>query len=624
MKRHLPALLAALALTCSAGSMTAADAQRPNILLILADDLGYGELNCQGNPQIPTPHIDSLARNGTRFTSGYVSGPYCSPTRAALMTGRYQQRFGHEFNPGPAQNASAVFGLSLRETTLGNRLKAAGYATGWFGKSHLGYAPQFHPLERGFDEFFGFLGGAHSYLNPAADTKNPILRGTNRVSSLDYTTDAFGREAVSFIERHKAGPWFVFLSFNAVHGPLEATDKYSSRFASIPDPKRRTFAAMLSAMDDAIGAVLSKVRALGQEEHTLVFFLSDNGGPTAQTTSGNGPLRGFKSQTWEGGIRVPWIVQWKGQLPSGRVDDRPVIQLDIVPTALAAAGIAIQPQWKLDGVNLLPYLTGQKTDTPHQALYWRLGQQIAVRKGNWKLVKGAGSAALAGSNPAANAKPNTDGAELYNLATDIGEKINLAEKQPDKLKELAAAWNAWNVELAEPAWRPGTAARRGARQGDSRLTTNASTSGPWRAGDVLGRADAPSVANRPWVLTAQIEPKGPNGVIVAQGGTAHGYALYLQDGKPAFALRIARQLTTIRANEPLGSGRFTVEARLADDGRMTLSVEGRQVAEGRAPGLLTAQPARGLAVGSDDGPVGDYAAPNRFTGKIENVTLRFP
>src|SRR2546423_69943 len=359
-----------------------AAAQKPNILIIVADDLGYGELSCQGNPQIPTPQIDSLAKNGVRFTSGYVSGPYCSPTRAGLMTGRYQQRFGHEFNPGPAQSSSPDFGLSLKEKTIGDRFKEIGYATGWFGKSHLGYLPQFHPLKRGFDEYFGFLGGAHDYLDAAADAHNPILRGTNTVSEIDYTTDAFGREAIAFIEKHHGQPWLCYLPFNAVHAPLESTEKYLSRFASIEEKKRRTFAAMLSAMDDAVGKVITKLREHDLEKDTLIFFFSDNGGPTAMTTSGNGPLRGFKAQTWEGGIRVPWIIQWKGHIPAGKTDDRPIIQLDILPTALAAAGSPARPEWKLDGVNLLPFFTGEQAGAPHQALYWRFGQQIALRMGD--------------------------------------------------------------------------------------------------------------------------------------------------------------------------------------------------------------------------------------------------
>ncbi len=437
----------------------AAAPSKPNVLVILADDLGYGELGCQGfTRQIPTPNIDRIARGGVRFTSGYVSGPYCSPTRAGLLTGRYQTRFGHEFNPGPARSASDAFGLPLSEITIGDHLKAAGYTTGWFGKSHLGYAPPFHPFKRGFDEYYGFLGGAHSYLDASADKANPILRGTTPTTDIDgYTTDAFGREAVKFIEHHKSSPWFCYLAFNAVHGPLQATDKYLARFPNIKNDKRLPYAAMQSAMDDAVGSVLDKIQELGQEENTLIFFFSDNGGPTRQTTSKNGPLRGFKAQTWEGGIRVPFMVQWKGHIPAGKVDDRPVIQLDIVPTALAAAGVAIEPQWKLEGVNLLPYLTGEQSGAPHEALYWRFGPQVAIRKGDWKLVKGAGGPGIVGIELRTTA--NMDGAELYNLSQDIGETTNLADQQPDKVNELAADWNRWNRENVEAKWIPVRGAR---------------------------------------------------------------------------------------------------------------------------------------------------------------------
>lgn len=433
-----------------ASSVCAAD-RKPNILVILADDLGWGELSCQGfTQQIPTPNIDSLAASGTRFTSGYVSGPYCSPTRAGFMTSRYQTRFGHEFNPGPAEAAVENFGLSLKETTIGDRFKAAGYATGWFGKSHLGYKPPFHPLKRGFDEYFGFLGGAHDYLDAASDKNNPILRGTEPVDNIGYTTEAFGHAAEEFIEKHKDKPWLCYLPFNAVHAPLESVEKYTSRFASVTDGRRRTFCAMLSAMDDAIGGVLAKLRQHGLEDDTLIFFFSDNGGPTPSTTSGNGPLHGFKAQTWEGGIRVPFIVQWKGHLPAGKVDARPVIQLDIQPTALAAAGIEIKPEWKLDGVNLLPYIKGENSGVPHEQLFWRFGQQIALRKGDWKIVKGNGGNARTEGRD----KASTDGAELYNLAEDIGETKNLAATNPGKLKELTDAWNAMNAGMVDPQWGP--------------------------------------------------------------------------------------------------------------------------------------------------------------------------
>ena len=615
MHSHLASRLFALILSIQIVTTIAAEPKKPNILLIVADDLGYGELSIQGNPQIPTPNIDSLAKNGIRFTSGYVSGPYCSPTRAGLQTGRYQQRFGHEFNPGPAEGSAPNFGLSLKETTIADRLKTAGYATGWFGKSHLGYLPQFHPLKRGYDEYFGFLGGAHDYLDAASDSNNPILRGTNRVKTIGYTTEDFGNEAVKFIEKHKTEPWFVYLPFNAVHTPLEATDKYLARFPNIEERKRHTFAAMLSAMDDAVGHVLTTIRQLRQEENTLVFFISDNGGPTASTTSGNGPLRGFKAQTWEGGIRVPYIIQWKGHLPPGKVDDRPVIQLDILPTALAAAGIPLKSEWKLDGVNLLPYLNGKKTESPHEALYWRFGGQIAIRKGDWKLVKAPGFAAGAA---ALEGKASTQGAELYNLTKDIGEKNNLAAAETEKFKELAADWIKWNAELVEPAWRPG----RQPKVNRASEVSTTSSAGPWKKGDTLRPADSPRIANRALVISAEIEPAAANGVIVAQGAKAHGYSLYLKERKVSFAVRIARELTVVTTSEPLADGPSKVEAQLAADGHITVSVNGKPVAEGKAPGPIDAQPGRGFSVGTDDGPVADYTGPNAFHGKIENVTVK--
>jgi len=443
-------LAVAFGLSTSFTSTAPAADRKPNVLLIVADDLGYADIGANGCRDIPTPNIDSLAAQGVRFTSGYVSGPYCSPTRAGLMTGRYQTRFGHEFNPGPAESAVAEFGLPLSETTFPQRMKEVGYATGMVGKWHLGYNPPFHPQRRGFDEYFGFLGGAHSYLDNE-DKANPITRGTEPVPTVTYTTDMFGDEAVKFVEQHKDRPWFLFLSFNAVHTPMHTTEKYLSRFSHISDPLRQKLAAMHSAMDDNIGKVLAKLRERQLEQDTLIFFVADNGGPTSANASRNDPLRGFKSQTWEGGIRVPFLIQWKGTLPAGKVFQHPSIQLDLLPTALAAAGVPTNPEWKLDGVNLIPYLTGEKNDAPHQALYWRFGAQIAIRMGDWKLVK----APADGMRPIELREPGTvAGAQLYNLAADIGEQNNLAEKEPEKVKELAAAWNAWNAEQAPAKWFP--------------------------------------------------------------------------------------------------------------------------------------------------------------------------
>ncbi len=407
-------------------------ADPPNILILLADDLGYADVGFHGCKDIPTPNLDALAAGGVRCTNGYVSGPYCSPTRAGLLTGRYQQRFGHEFNPG-----GGAAGMPVSETTLADRLKAAGYATGIVGKWHLGGAPQFHPQKRGFDEFFGFLGGAHSYMPGSKG----ILRGTAAVDEKEYLTDAIGREAVAFLDRHKAKPFFLYVAFNAVHTPMHADEGRLKKFEAIEDKPRRTYAAMLSAMDDAVGKILAKVRSEGLEEKTLVCFLSDNGGPTMPGTTINGsrndPLRGSKRQTFEGGVRVPFVVSWKGRL-SPKVYESPVIQLDLHATALAAAGIEIKPDWKLDGVNLLPFLEGKQEGVPHDALYWRFGVQMAIRKGDWKLVR-----------------VETGPAALHNLREDLGESKDLSSAHPDTVKELQSLWDAWNAPLAKPLWGGG-------------------------------------------------------------------------------------------------------------------------------------------------------------------------
>lgn len=429
------------------GAANAAARRKPNILVIVSDDQGYAEMGCHGCKDIPTPNLDAMAAGGVRFTNGYVSCPVCSPTRAGLITGRYQQRFGHEFNPGGAADAAASFGLPLSETTIASRLRSAGYATGMVGKWHLGYRPGYMPTDRGFDEFFGFLGGAHQYFAAQTpDAANPIMRGTKQAQESEYLTDAFAREAVAFIERHKSEPFFLFLTFNAVHGPLQAPRNYENRFPDIKDQKRRTFAAMLSALDDAVGHTLRAVRDSGLDEDTLVFFVSDNGGPTRQTTSRNDPLRGFKGEVYEGGIRVPFMVRWTGQIPAGKVYDRPVISLDIAPTALAAAG-ASAGDAKFDGVDLIPYLTGASEGAPHGALYWRFGQQYAIREGGWKLVKRPGS-----------------GHELFDLDADVGEKNNLAAQNADRVRELDERLTKWDSELAKPLWGPRAARPRAARR----------------------------------------------------------------------------------------------------------------------------------------------------------------
>jgi arylsulfatase A-like enzyme len=458
MRFALRTLTAAAMLLCIVPAVPAAaqsQARRPNVLLIVADDLGYADIGVYGSREIPTPNIDRLAAAGIRFTDAYVSGPYCSPTRAGLMTGRYPQRFGYEFNP----DGSPEYGLPITEKTMAERLRAAGYRTALFGKWHLGSSDRLRPLQRGFEEFYGFLGGQHSYMNvadtdPGTGLPDPLVDGTKPVASVTYLTDTLADRAVDYIRRHASEPFLLYLSFNAAHTPMEAPEKYLARFPDIADRRRRTYAAMLSAMDDAIGRTLAALRDNRLEEETLVIFLNDNGGPTMRTTTENGssnaPLRGSKRQTWEGGIRVAFVIAWKDHLEAGRVDHRPIIQLDVLPTALSAAGISVKPG-EFDGVDLMPFLTGAAKGEPHDALYWRLGGMMAVRRGDWKLVK-TRDGPLVDVDP--SALRDLSSAGLYNLAEDIGENLDQAARRPDKAKELADLWQKWSREMSMPAWTP--------------------------------------------------------------------------------------------------------------------------------------------------------------------------
>ncbi len=425
--------------TVAAPASLAAAGRRPNIILILADDLGSADVGFHGCRDIPTPNLDRLAAGGVRFTNGYVSHAFCSPTRAGIMTGRYQQRFGHENNPiyNPGDE---VAGLPTDEVTLPQVLKSAGYATGMVGKWHLGAAPALHPLRRGFSEMYGFLGGGHDYFKTqlegeAREYLIPIHRDGRPEALTEYLTDALSREAASFIRRHRADPFFLYLAYNAPHTPQQATDKYLSRFAGIQDSKRRLYAAMLSALDDGVGEVLATLRELKLESDTLVFFLSDNGGPIGVNGSSNAPFRGAKGTPFEGGIRVPFVMRWPRRLPAGRVIHHPVMSLDILPTAAASAGADPPGGRRLDGVNLLPLASGKAAAQPHARLFWRQGGSaaFAVREGRYKLVK-----------------PADGDVQVFDLEADASETTDLAASRPELRDRLLAAWQEWNRELIPP------------------------------------------------------------------------------------------------------------------------------------------------------------------------------
>jgi arylsulfatase A-like enzyme len=432
-------------------------APKPNFIILLSDDLGYGDVRCFGAPNVPTPHIDGIAARGVRFTDGYVTCPVCSPSRAAIMTGRYQQRFGHEFNPpvSYAREAQENLGLPLSEITLPQLLKKAGYATGAVGKWHLGTNPPFHPLARGFDEYFGFLGGGTTYLTeetpqpvsakgltspvypvgPRNAPWPPIMHGRQTVTENEYLTDAFGREAVSFIERHKQEPFFLYLAFNAIHEPFQSTLRYVDRVAHIPNERQRVLAAMTLALDDNIGKVLGKLRENGLENDTMVFFLSDNGAPTYSGAGSNGPLSGSKCTMFEGGIRLPFCMQWQGHVPGRQVYRHPIMSFDLLATFVSQAGVALPTDRTYDGADLVPHLTGKAGGAPHEMLFWRAGRNSAARQGNWKLLQ-----------------LGEDRTRLYDLSTDISEKKDLSASQPRVVKAMRAALKEWNSQMRAPLW----------------------------------------------------------------------------------------------------------------------------------------------------------------------------
>jgi len=416
---------------------TAVPERQPNVLILFADDLGYGDVGYNGCADIPTPHIDSMAENGMVCEKGYSSCPVCGPSRAGLLSGRYQNRLGFEDNPGPfRQSADTRLGFPLEQKTLADRMKSLGYATGMIGKQHDGIAPGYNPINRGFDEFFGFNNGASDYFKPGK-----LVRGLEPVQmEQDYITDAFGDEAVDFIRRHKDSPFLLYVAFNAPHGPMQAKPVHLDQFKHIEDKTRRTYAGMVHSMDENIGKILSELEKQGLEKDTLIFFLSDNGGPE-NIAADNGDLRGWKGEFYEGGIHVPFIVQWKGQLPAGETYGYPVISLDILPTAVTAAGGNISNDWQLDGVNLLPHLAGSNKTRPHNELYWRFLFQNCIRTSEWKLVQ---------------VKEKKRGKvldwQLFNIQDDPGESTDVIEHYPEVADKLMKRYDQWTADLPDPQW----------------------------------------------------------------------------------------------------------------------------------------------------------------------------
>lgn len=455
----------------------ASDERLPNVVVLLADDMSFGGASCYGARWgMTTPALDRLAAEGVRCTDAYVTSPTCGPSRAGLVTGRMQTRFGAEFN-GP--RAEGV-GLPLTETTIGSRMQALGYTTGIVGKWHLGgdaeVGAEFHPLRRGFDEFFGFHGSMVPYFRSNALYRDAV---PTPVRDPAYLTDMLAREAAAFIERHAQRPFFVYVAFNAVHTPYQATPEdleaarelpppplEAARLAGLDNDERarvlETIAvrrAMLRALDRAVSRIMAQLEDSGVGDDTLVIFTNDNGDWTH-----NHPYRGGKGVVLEGGVRVPFILRWPEHLPAGDTFGEIVSTLDILPTAVAAAGGEIDPAWQLDGVNLLPYLTGQLQGAPHEALFWRLGQNKGARIGDWKLYySGFGFYSEKHGMAPPDPTPNW---HLYHLVGDPAEQFDLKAHFPEKFAELRAIFDAWEAEQAEPRWPFGPSGQMGQWQAD--------------------------------------------------------------------------------------------------------------------------------------------------------------
>ena len=432
---------------------------RPNIVLILSDDMGYSDLPKFGKSEIPTPNIDRLANEGTLFTNAYVTAPVCVVSRMGLLTGQYQQRFGMYDN---------IYGedkvrLFLDQTLLPQVFQKAGYRTAFVGKWHLNGSKREQysrgsPLQRGFDESISFLGGDSSFWKGT-----PVNRGGESYPAPEYLTDLWGTEACEFINRNQSQPFFLYLAFNAVHSPMHALDADQDQFPYVKDGNRRIYDGMLLAMDRSIGRVLERLDKHGIADNTIVVFLNDNGGgesteryaPHSRNFANNKPLQGYKFDVFEGGVRVPMILRWPGQIPADKIYDKMVSSMDVFPTLVEAAGLPMPEGQPADGVDLLPFIQGKNESHPHEWLCWQNRSWLpkteggfvvptpkvhnsAIRKGNWKLVR---------LNEELDSGDPPPAWRLYNLASDIGERNDVADEHEDRVKELSALFDAWRSSM---------------------------------------------------------------------------------------------------------------------------------------------------------------------------------
>jgi len=407
--------------------------ERPNIILIMADDLGYGDLGCYGSDRIKTPAIDKMAREGLKFTDFHSNGAVCSPTRAALLTGRYQQRSGME-GVVYARGETRQTGMDIKEVTIADYLKKAGYRTGIVGKWHLGYRIDFNPIYQGFDYFRGYVSGNIDYHSHADNTGVPDWWfNLEKVEEEGYVTDLITQHAVDFIHENQNDPFFLYVAHEAPHAPFQGRNDKADRFPGVQFPyhgtvtdKQRAFKEMIEVMDEGIGRIFTKLEELNIHEKTLVLFCSDNGG--LQGYADNGPLRGFKGSLWEGGHRVPAIAWWPGTIEAGGKTDATVMSMDFFPTFVKLSKSQVEPETILDGLDISELLL-EGWELPERTLFWKYRDQKVARRGNWKLLA------------------ENDTTYLFNLENDISEQINMISIQPGKMNELKQELDTWQKNV---------------------------------------------------------------------------------------------------------------------------------------------------------------------------------
>lgn len=627
-----PFVLLALMVTLAGivPSLRAAVPEKPNIVFIMIDDMGYGDIGPFGSTKNRTPQLDRMAEEGMRFTSFYAA-PVCSVSRAQVITGCYGQRVSLPGVLGPGSRS----GINPEENTVAELLKAQGYATMCVGKWHLGDQPEFLPTRHGFDHYFGIPYSNDMMSRVEGRTAVPLVRDGKFLEQLsgddqERITQRYTEEAMAFIRENRSRPFFLYLPHTAVHVPIYPGDQFRGK------SRNGRYGDWVEEVDWSVGRVLDTLRELKLDTRTLVIFSSDNGPWLSKGADGGeaGPLRGGKGSTFEGGVRVPTIAWWPGTVEPGSTCDAVAGNVDLLPTFVSVAGGSVPSDRQIDGRDCSPLLLGTSTESPREAHFYYKGYKLeAVRCGPWKLALGPQAEAMGQGKPSPDA--TAAGVRLYNLDAEIGERTNVAAEHPDVVKRLLELAGQMAAELGDG--KPGPGVRpAGKVEQPVLLIPGAEPRGPknrkpgrpvtllenLKIGDTFAADAAPWVAERPLQITCQIEPKTEGGVVVAQGGSAVGYALYLKENRLVFAVRRSGSDITRIISATIPAGRIAVEARLASDGTMTLLVDGEPVATGKAGGLLDRQPAEDFCVGHDNRvPLDKYDGTARFTGSIEQLKV---